>query len=244
MGGMHLLQRFQYYLLNKAAQAIKGKTYQLDSSIPVNAMLGIGCRRLIRWTRSMLHGFSWKKRIFIGRCVELRCRSLIQLGYGVTLGDGVLIDALSREGVVLGDNVNIGESTRIEASGTITNIGKGIKVGNNSGIGAFSFIGGAGGVVIGNDVIMGQWVSFHPENHNFDRLDIPIRMQGINRKGIVVEDNCWIGAKVTFIDGAHVGHGCVVAAGALVRGYIPPFSVAAGVPARVIRSRKAPRLDE
>ncbi len=206
-------------------------------------MMGIGFCRLLRWTRSILRGFSWKKRIFIGRGVELRSRSLIQLGFGVTLGDGVLIDALSREGVVLGDNVNIGESTRIEASGSISDIGKGINFGNNSGIGAFSFVGGAGGVKIGNDVIMGQWVSFHPENHNFDRLDVPIRLQGISRRGIVIEDDCWIGAKVTFLDGAYVGHGCVIAAGALVRGYIPPFSVAAGVPARVIRSRKASQPD-
>lgn len=91
--------------------------------------------------------------------------------------------------------------------------------------------------MIGNDVIMGQWVSFHPENHNFESLDLPIRLQGVNRQGIVVEDDCWIGAKVTFLDGAHVGKGCVIAAGAVVRGVIPPYSVAAGIPAKVIKSR-------
>lgn len=233
-----MIQRFIYWLVNNFAKSIKGNNYQLDSYIPITAIAAIAYRRLVFWLRSVLRGFGWKKKIFIGRNIELRNRRFIQLGYGVTLGNSVLIDGLSHEGVVLGDHVNIGDYTRIEASGTITNIGKGIKIGNNSGIGAFSFIGGAGGVVIGNDVIMGQWVSFHPENHNFESLDLPIRLQGVNRQGIVVEDDCWIGAKVTFLDGAHVGKGCVIAAGAVVRGAIPPYSIAAGVPARVIKSRK------
>jgi acetyltransferase-like isoleucine patch superfamily enzyme len=60
----------------------------------------------------------------------------------------------------------------------------------------------------------------------------------VNRKGIVVGDDCWIGAKVTFLDGAHVGKGSVIAAGAVVRGEIPPYSIAVGVPARVIKFRK------
>jgi len=72
----------------------------------------------------------------------------------------------------------------------------------------------------------------------FLRIDIPIRLQGVTRQGIVIEDDCWIGAKVTFLDGAHVGRGCVIAAGAVVRGEIPAYSIAAGVPARVIKSRK------
>ena len=55
--------------------------------------------------------------------------------------------------------------------------------------------------------------------------------------GILVEDDCWVGANVVFLDGAHVGRGSVVAAGAVVRGKIPAYSVVAGVPARVLRSR-------
>jgi len=233
-----MIHHLIYLLLNKAARTIKGDGYQLDSSIPVMAISGIAFRRLICLVRSVMRGFSWKNKIFIGSKVELRNRQFIKIGKGVTLGNAVLIDGLSRDGVSLGDNVNIGDYTRIEASGTITDIGRGIRIGNNSAISAFSFIGGAGGVSIGNDVIMGQWVSFHPENHNYDSIDLPIRLQGVNRKGIVVGDDCWIGAKVTLLDGAHVGKGCVIAAGAVVRGEIPPYSIAAGVPARVVKSRK------
>lgn len=149
-----------------------------------------------------------------------------------------MIDGLSRDGVSLGDHVNIGDYTHIETSGSITDIGHGIKIGNNSGIGIFSLIGVAGGVSIGNDVKMGKWVDIHPENHNYDSLDFSIRLQGINRKGIVVGDDCWIGAKVSLLDDAHVGKRCVIAAGAVVRIEIPPYSITAGVPARVIKSRK------
>ncbi len=233
-----MIRLFMHWILNKCAKSLKGRSYNIDSSIPLSAVLGIGCRRLSSLLRSLFFGFPWRKKLFLGPNVELRNRSLLQFGNGVTLGRGVLIDGLSREGVLIGDHVNVGDFTRIEASGTITEIGKGISIGTNSGVGAFSFIGGAGGVVIGNDVIMGQWVSFHPENHNYDHLNIPIRLQGVNRQGIVVEDDCWIGAKVTFLDGAHVGRGCIVGAGSVVRGIIPPYSIVVGVPARVIRSRK------
>lgn len=104
-------------------------------------------------------------------------------------------------------------------------------------MGAFSFIGAAGGVWIGENVIMGQRVSFHSENHCSDRSDIPICLQGVTRQGITVEDNCWTGENVVFLDGAHVGEGRIIGAGSVVRGNIPANLVAVGVPAKVIRSR-------
>jgi len=238
-----MIQRMLHNMISSIAKSIKGDYYQLDSSIPITSVLGIAYRRFTNWARSVLRGINWKSKLFMGRDVELRNRRFIKFGHGVTLGKGVLIDGLSRDGIVLGNHVNIGDYTRLEASGTITDIGLGITIGNNSGIGSFSFIGGAGGVLIGNDVIMGQYVSFHPENHNTQLVEIPIRLQGVNRKGIIVGDNCWIGAKVTFLDGATVGKGCVIAAGAVVRGEIPPYSIAAGVPARIIKSREMDVLE-
>jgi acetyltransferase-like isoleucine patch superfamily enzyme len=148
-----------------------------------------------------------------------------------------LIDGLSEDGVTVGRNVNIGPYCQIEATGVITSIGKGVMIGDNSGMGAFCFVGAAGGVRIGNNVIMGQRVSFHSEDHRFDRIDVPIRMQGVTRKGIEIGDDCWIGAGVVFLDGACVGNGCVIGAGAVVKGVIPQNSIAVGVPARVIRKR-------
>ena len=224
----------------RLAQYFKGRDYQLDDFLPLSALLELSLRRGMCVIRCVLRGieFNPRKLVFIDLGVELRNRKLIKFGKGVTLGRNVLINGLSREGVRLGNNVNIGPYTIIEASGSIVNLGKGIEIGDNSGIGGFSYIGGAGGVTIGKNVIMGQWVGFHPENHNFDSLDLPIRLQGVNRKGIVVEDDCWVGAKVTFLDGAYLGKGSVVAAGAVVKGRFPPYSIIGGVPAKLIRSRE------
>jgi acetyltransferase-like isoleucine patch superfamily enzyme len=120
----------------------------------------------------------------------------------------------------------------------VSNIGEGIVMGANSAVNAYSFLGSSGAITIGKNVIMGQHVCFHPENHNFDRLDIPVKAQGTTRQGIVIEDDVWVGSNVTFLDGVHVGQGSVIGAGAVVRGTIPPYSIAVGVPARVVRSRK------
>jgi acetyltransferase-like isoleucine patch superfamily enzyme len=179
----------------------------------------------------------------VGRNVTIRNRRYINIGNGVTLQDGVTIDGLSKEGVNLGENVNIGPMTVIQASGILTRIGMGLTIGSNSGIGAFSFIGCGGGVEIGVNVIMGQYVSFHAENHNFNQVDMPIRMQGTTRKGIKIESDCWVGAKVTFVDGAVVGPGCVIAAGSVVRGAFPKNSIIAGVPAKVVGVR-APKTGQ
>ena len=176
------------------------------------------------------------KPVFIGPNVNLRNASLVHFGNGVTLERGVMIDGLSTNGIRLGDNVAIGAYS-IVCAAMLSHLGDGIHFGNNSSTGPYSFIGAGGPITIGENVIMGQHVSFHAENHNFARVDLPIRSQGVNRVGILVEDDCWVGANVVFLDGAHVGRGSVVAAGAVVRGEIPAYSVVAGVPARVLRSR-------
>ena len=92
-------------------------------------------------------------------------------------------------------------------------------------------------MTIGANVIMGQHISFHPETHVFASMAKPIRQQGVTRAGIVIGNDCWIGAKVTFLDGARVGSGVVVAAGSVVRGVIPDNVVIGGVPARILKHR-------
>lgn len=226
-------------VVQRLARTFRGPSYQLDPDVPVAALMGFSMRRAIALFRCILRGVALKpgKLFFVGAAVVLRNRGLIHIGRGATIGNHVLIDGLSHNGVVIGDRVNIGAYTIIEATGVISNLGVGCRIGNDSGIGAFSFIGAGGGVDIGENVIMGQYVSFHSENHCFEDTGLPIRMQGVTRQGIVIEDDCWVGAKVTFMDGCHVGKGAVIAAGAVVRGEIPPYSVAAGVPAKVIKKR-------
>ncbi|MDE6764980.1 MAG: acyltransferase, partial [Duncaniella sp.] len=69
-------------------------------------------------------------------------------------------------------------------------------------------------------------------------ITIPIRLQGVSHKGIVIGKGCWIGAKTTFLDGTELGDGCIVAAGAVVRGKFPSNCIVGGVPAKIIKERK------
>lgn len=96
----------------------------------------------------------------------------------------------------------------------------------------------AGRVTVGNGVRIASHSALFGFNHVFDRIDVPIWMQGLTEIGIVVEDDVWIGTHVVICDGVTVGAHSVVAAGAVVTSDVPPFSVVAGVPARVLRDRR------
>jgi virginiamycin A acetyltransferase len=95
------------------------------------------------------------------------------------------------------------------------------------------------GITLGAHVLLGPHCSIVPANHAFDRLDVPIRHQGFmaSRGGVVIEDDVWIGAGSTILDGARIGRGAVIAAGSVVRGAVAPGEVWGGVPARRLRSR-------
>lgn len=187
----------------------------------------------VRWLVRQSHS-----PVFCGRGVVIEYGHLISAGPSLVLEDGVYLSALSEQGIRLGGNVTIGRNSILVCTGVVANRGTGIEIGDYSAVGAQSFLGGQGGISIGHDVIMGPGVRIFSENHRFDRLDVPIRKQGEVRRGVVIEGGCWIGAGVTILDGTRIGQGSVVAAGAVVSRELPAFSVAAGVPARVVRSRK------
>jgi GT2 family glycosyltransferase/acetyltransferase-like isoleucine patch superfamily enzyme len=214
----------------------------VDTRIPAHILFTILLRRATWLLRGVVKTTLLQGRpamVFMGPRVSLRNAYLCTFGKGVTLETGVIIDALSVDGFHLGDNVSIGAYSHMRAS-ALSNMGSGLRLGKNSSCDAFSFLGAAGPVRIGENVIMGQHVSFHAENHSFADIHVPIRAQGVTRQGIRIDDDCWIGSNVVFLDGCHVGRGSVVGAGSIVRGGFEPYSVIAGVPARVIRSRLTP----
>lgn len=162
-------------------------------------------------------------------------RQLVLNGGLVRLEENCVVDCLSKEGVRLGLNFKLGAQSRLIASGSLTDLGIGITVGDNVGIGEFAYIGGAGGTKIGSDTIIGQYFSAHPENHVFADLNLVIREQGVTRVGIEICDGCWIGAKVTITDGVTIGPRSIIAAGSVVTSSFPGDSLIGGVPARLIR---------
>ena len=102
-------------------------------------------------------------------------------------------------------------------------------------------------VFIGSNILIARGVYLRSANHRFDDPGKLIMEQGhtskkINYNGaeysVVIEGNTWIGANVIILSGAMIGEGSVIGAGSIVTGVIPPYSVAVGIPARVISKRK------
>jgi acetyltransferase-like isoleucine patch superfamily enzyme len=235
-----------YKTLDFLLGRLKRQNYRLDRSLPLRLLVGMAFRRawwLLRGLGKCLVLQRKFRFVYVAPHVNLRNASGIRFGNGVTLERGVIVDGLALRGIEFGDNVVIGPYSVVRASSP-SNIGLGMRMGKNSAVDAYSFIGAAGFVDIGENVIMGQHVAFHAENHNYSQTDLPIREQGTRRLGIVIEDDCWIGSNVTFLDGAHVETGCVIGAGSVVRGRIPRCAVAVGTPAIVIRSRVSKTLQD
>lgn len=111
-----------------------------------------------------------------------------------------------------------------------------LSVGDDSGIGINSCMNGP--ITIGKDVMMGQDVIIYTTRHKDDRTDIPMRLQGMSDVNPVeIGDDVWIGGRVIILPGVKIGNGCIIGAGAIVTKDIPPYSVAAGIPAKVVRKR-------
>lgn len=187
----------------------------------------------------VLFQFKLPNNILLGRNVRFYYASTITWGKFLKLGDNVCLSGLGKKGIVLGNNVGIGAYSRVIISTSINQLGEYIRIGNNVGIGEFAYLGGAGGLTIGNDCIIGQYFSCHPENHHFSDPTTPIRLQGTSRKGIVIGKNCWIGSKVSILDGVKIGDNCVIAAGSVVTKSVPDNVLIGGVPAKIINQLPA-----
>jgi len=157
------------------------------------------------------------------------CRNLFypmlfkKVGKGVSFGRGITVrhpgkitienDVVIDDGdVTLEKNVNIGFNSMIFS-------GSSVSLGENTILASFVYIIGGG--------------------HDYSRTDIPVSEQEKPSLGIRVERNCWLGAGVKVFDGVNIGEDTIVGAGAVVIRDIPAFSIAAGVPARVAKSRKS-----
>jgi acetyltransferase-like isoleucine patch superfamily enzyme len=209
-----------------------GRDYQIDDAIPNSFFRRILRQRFFMLWRGMLF---YGKKVFLGRGVRLLNKKNIHLGRSASIGSYTLIDGYAKNKVQIGENSKIGPYSEVRCTSHFSKYGTGFSLGSNSGIGKFAFFGAAGGITIGDNVIMGEYVSFHSENHNFSDTSRLIKEQGVTSKGITLGNDIWVGAKVTFLDGAQVGNHCVVAAGAVVRGTFPDNVVIGGVPAKVIK---------
>ena len=130
----------------------------------------------------------------------------------------------------------------VKKCGKNVNIEKGavfnhnLEIGDNSGIGINAILSGSGGIFIGDNVMMGMDVMIITEDHEHG-IDKPITEQGSIKASVVIGDDVWIGSRVIILKGVKIGQSSIIGAGAVVTKDIPPFSVAGGNPARVLKTR-------
>ena len=129
----------------------------------------------------------------------------------------------------------VGKNVNIEQGASFT---KDLSIGDRSGVGINCKLYGK--VSIGKYVNMGPEVYIYTTNHGYDRIDIPMQQQGYTvEKPVVIEDDVWIGSRVTILPGVHIGQGAIIGASAVVTHDVEPFTIVAGNPAKLIRRRNA-----
>lgn len=127
----------------------------------------------------------------------------------------------------------LGQQSTVEDYCVVNNGVGDVIIGNNSRVGIGSVL--IGPVTIGDQVIIAQHVVMSGLNHGYQDITIPIRQQPVSALPIVIDDECWIGANAVITAGIHIGKHSIVAAASVVTKNVPPYSVVAGNPARLIK---------
>lgn len=148
-------------------------------------------------------------------------------------GKGSLIRRRTRMDVLPFNYFEIGINSTIEDFSTINNGVGDVIIGDRTRIGLGCVL--IGPVKVGNDIMFAQNIVVSGLNHGYRDINLPPSLQPVETKPIVIEDNVWIGANSVITAGVTVGKHCVIAAGSVVTKSIPPYSVAGGNPAKILR---------
>ena len=128
---------------------------------------------------------------------------------------------------------SLGDYSVVESFSCINNAVGDVIIGDHTRIGLHNTI--IGPVTIGHHVNLAQGITVTALNHNFEDKIQRIDAQGVSTKSVVIGDDIWIGANAVVLPGVNIGHHSVVAAGAVVTKDVPPHSLVAGVPAKIIK---------
>lgn len=156
----------------------------------------------------------------------------------VALGEGVVLERHSRLCANLkGSKIKIGEYTTILPYALLKTNGGVIEIGNFCSVNDYSILYGYGGIKIGDDVHIACHAAIIASEHDYEKLGTAAFSKDMLGRGIIIENSVWIGANAVILDGVTIGTGSVIGAGAVVTRDIPAYSIAVGVPARVIKKR-------
>ncbi|MFT9004096.1 MAG: acyltransferase [Liquorilactobacillus hordei] len=199
---------------------------KINSKLSKSVRIGIYIASLIKIFRGLFRGLFFKNikfPFFVGYKVKITQKKNMIISKNVKFEDYCEIQGLSSEPLIFKDGVTVGRFTMIRPSSYygVGKIGKGLEIGKSSSIGPFGYIGCAGKIIIGDNVMIGPKVSLFAENHIFEDKNKNIKKQGVFSKGIIIEDNCWIGSGVIILDGVTIGRGSVVGAGCIVTKNLP-----------------------
>lgn len=162
---------------------------------------------------------------------KIKLNNAIKLNEPVQIKNSAIIDTRD------GGRISIGKGSQISDGVLILTYGGNISIGENCSINAYTIIYGHGGATIGDNVLIAGHCMIIPNNHNFSDKNVLITKQGCTAKGIIIEDDVWIGHGCSILDGVTIGIGSVIAAGSVVNKSVEPYSVMGGIPAKKIKER-------
>jgi acetyltransferase-like isoleucine patch superfamily enzyme len=172
--------------------------------------------------------------VTFGQNVVLRHPHKIRIGSNVVVDDHVLLDAKGKDnhGIVLDDGVFIGRNTILSCKNGDIHLEERANLGFNCEI--FS----ADRIRVGKDVMLAAYVYLVGGDHMHDRTDIPVSQQGRIGLPIEVGEGSWLGAHAVVAGGVGIGEHAIIGAGAVVLANVPPYYIAAGVPAKLVKDRR------
>lgn len=177
---------------------------------------------------------SMGENVKIGTGVKIINPQYVSIGDNVTIYDDVTIIARGEGGIEIGNGCYICERVYLDTENIETGY---IKIGDAVYLGTGTTLFGHQGLEIGDNCLFAQNITLTPYSHKFDNPDDIIWHQGGNCKKVTIGNDCYVGMGVCIMYTGDIGDGSVIGAGSTVVKPIPPYSVAVGCPAKVIKKR-------
>ncbi len=156
----------------------------------------------------------------------------VNVGHGLRVDSGLLFKSPPHPGLSIGSNVSLGSNVVIDVDENAT-----LVIGDNVKLNLAVVIAAAESIEIGNDVLIGEFVSVRDADHGVAVSDIPMRSQMQNSSPVRIGNDVWVGRGVAILKGCRVESGAVIAANSVVKGNVTSSSIVGGIPAKLIRMR-------